>query len=72
MGKYGTTRQGTDDNITRRMRLACWITRVTDTRLNCFSTATIVTRGSQFYFYTYITCLVSVKVDSKLRVTATT
>jgi hypothetical protein len=31
MEKYGTTRQATDDNITRRMRFACWITKATDT-----------------------------------------
>jgi len=28
---YGTARQATDDNITRRMRFACWITKATDT-----------------------------------------
>jgi len=29
--KYGTSRQATDGNITWRMRIACWITKVTDT-----------------------------------------
>jgi hypothetical protein len=29
--KYGAARQATDDNIIRRMRLACWITKATDT-----------------------------------------
>jgi hypothetical protein len=29
--KYGTARQATDDNIIRRMRFACWITKATDT-----------------------------------------
>jgi hypothetical protein len=29
--KYGRARQATDDNIIRRMRFACWITKVTDT-----------------------------------------
>jgi hypothetical protein len=29
--KYATARQATDDNIIRRMRFACWITKVTDT-----------------------------------------
>jgi hypothetical protein len=28
--KYGTARQATDDNITRRMGFACWITKATD------------------------------------------
>jgi hypothetical protein len=32
MEKYGTARQATDDNIIRRMRFACWITKATDTR----------------------------------------
>jgi hypothetical protein len=30
--KYDTARETTDDNIIRRMRLACWITKATDTR----------------------------------------
>jgi hypothetical protein len=29
--KYGTARQATDDNIIRRMRFACWITKATNT-----------------------------------------
>ena len=28
--KYGTAGEATDDNITRRMRIACWITNATD------------------------------------------
>jgi hypothetical protein len=31
VGKYGTARQAADDNIIRRMRFACWITKATDT-----------------------------------------
>jgi hypothetical protein len=31
VGKYGTARQATDDDIIRRMRFACWITKATDT-----------------------------------------
>jgi hypothetical protein len=30
--KYGTARQATEDNIIRRMRFACWITKATDRR----------------------------------------
>jgi hypothetical protein len=30
-GKYGSAGQATDDNIMRRMRIACWITKATDT-----------------------------------------
>jgi hypothetical protein len=33
--KYGTARQDTDDNIIRRMRFACWITKATDTHSKC-------------------------------------
>jgi uncharacterized membrane protein len=39
-----------DDNIIRRMRFACWVTKVADTHTlilcnaYCFSTATVVTR----------------------------
>jgi hypothetical protein len=29
--KYGTARQARNDNIIRRMRFACWITKATDT-----------------------------------------
>jgi hypothetical protein len=29
--KYGTAGQATDDNIIRRMRFACWITKAEDT-----------------------------------------
>ena len=32
---YGRARQATDDNIIRRMRFACWITKATDTRSKC-------------------------------------
>jgi hypothetical protein len=31
MEKYCTAEQATDDNIIRRMRIACWITKATDT-----------------------------------------
>jgi hypothetical protein len=31
MEKYDRAGQVTDDNITRRMRFACWITKATDT-----------------------------------------
>jgi hypothetical protein len=30
--KYGRAGQATDDNITWRMRFACWINKSTDTR----------------------------------------
>ena len=31
MEKYGTAKLAKDDNITRRMRFACWINEATDT-----------------------------------------
>jgi hypothetical protein len=30
--RYGTARQATDNNIIRRMRVSCWITKATNTR----------------------------------------
>ena len=48
MDKYDRAGRDTDDNIIRRMRLACWISKATHTHRICnnyfFSTATIVTR----------------------------
>jgi len=45
---YGTVSKATNDNITRLMRFACWITTTTDTLkiryTYCYSTATMVTR----------------------------
>jgi hypothetical protein len=34
--KYGTTTQAIDDNIIRRMRFACWITKATYTICNTY------------------------------------
>jgi hypothetical protein len=33
--KYGTAIQATDGNIIRRMRIANWVTKATDTHLEC-------------------------------------
>jgi hypothetical protein len=33
--KYGTSGQTTDDNVMRRMRVACWITNATNTHSEC-------------------------------------
>ena len=53
MEKCGRARQATDDNIIRRMRLVCWITRYRHPHAICntccFSTATMVTRTRQCY-----------------------
>jgi hypothetical protein len=46
--KYGRARQATEDNIIRRMRFACWITKATNTlricNTDCFNTVTMVMR----------------------------
>ena len=66
MEKYGTARQATDDNIIRRMRFACRITKATDTHseyvilmafhgYNGYANAPVLC-------YTYIACLVKNKV----------
>jgi hypothetical protein len=34
-GKYGTARQATDDNMIRRLRLACWVTKASDPHSDC-------------------------------------
>jgi hypothetical protein len=46
--KYGRGGQATDENIIRRMRTSCWITKATDTlrivNTYCFSMSKVVTR----------------------------
>jgi hypothetical protein len=59
----GTARQTTDDNIIRRMRITCCITKTTDTHSKyVISFALPCNNGyanaSQYYVYTYIACLV--------------
>jgi hypothetical protein len=64
--KYGTARQTTDDNILRRIRFACWITKATDTHSECLIRITFPLlqwlRERASLFYTYIACLVSISV----------
>ena len=57
-----------DDSIIRRMRIACGITKATNTlricNIYCFSTARLVARTLLSVSYTYIACLViAVLVD---------
>jgi hypothetical protein len=59
--KYGTARQATDDDIIRRMRFACRITKATDTHseyviLIAFRLATVVTR-TRLSVTLYVHCL---------------
>jgi hypothetical protein len=44
--KCGRVRQATDENMIRRMRIACWISKVTDTHSEyvSVSTATMIRR----------------------------
>jgi len=48
VNKYDRAGRDTDDNIIRRMRFACWITKATHTHTicnnYCFATATMVTQ----------------------------
>jgi hypothetical protein len=60
--KYGTARQATDDNIIRRMRIACWLMYTIDTLseyviLTALSTATVGT-WTYLTYLTYMICLV--------------
>ena len=60
MGNYCTAGEATDD-ITLRMRLACWIPKATNPHslcvmLSAFSTATMVVR-TRFSFALYVHCL---------------
>jgi hypothetical protein len=41
--KYGTARQATGDSTTRRMRFACWLTKVTDDPFG----SSIIQRGGE-------------------------
>jgi len=54
--KYGTARQATNDNITRRMRFAYWITKATICDTYYFSTATMVIR-TRLSVTLYVHCL---------------
>jgi hypothetical protein len=61
--KYGTARQATDDNIIRRVHLACWITKATVTHseyemLILLHANNGHAKTPQCYVYTYIACLV--------------
>jgi hypothetical protein len=63
VGKYGTARQATDDNIIRRMRFACCITKATDTHSECvihiaFLRQQWLRERASMLRYTYIVSLV--------------
>jgi hypothetical protein len=59
--KYGTARQAADDNIIRRVRIACWITETTDTHseyviLNVFPRQKWLRERISMSRYTHIAC----------------
>jgi hypothetical protein len=61
--KYGRVGQTTDDNIIRRMRFACWITKATDTHseyaiLTAFPRQQWLRERASVLRYAYIACLV--------------
>ena len=60
--KYCRARQATDDSIIRRMRIACWITKATNTHseyviLSRFTTAKMVARAHRNVTL-YVHCIV--------------
>jgi hypothetical protein len=62
--KHGGVRQATDENITQRMRFACWITTATDTHseyviLISFPLQQWLREGAAIFRYTFIACLFS-------------
>ena len=65
MEENGTARQGADDNMVWRMRLACSLNKATDTQqecnTSCFCTVSVVTGTRLFVtcIRTYIACLVN-------------
>jgi hypothetical protein len=61
--KYGTAGQATADNIIRRMRCACWITKATDTHSEyvifiAFARQQWLGERASMLRHKYISCLV--------------
>jgi hypothetical protein len=72
MEKYGTAGQATDDNIIRRMRLACWITKATDTHSQYVILIAIpqqqwLSERASILLNTYTTSLVRIPITNKNR-----
>jgi hypothetical protein len=64
--EYGRARQATDDNIKRRMRFACRITKATDTHLKyviliAFPRQQWLRERASMLRYTHVACLVSLR-----------
>jgi len=64
--QHGTARPATDDNIIRRMRIACWITEATDTHseyvIIAFPRQHCLRERASLLRYAYIAWLVIVEV----------
>ena len=63
MEKYGRAGQATDDNVIRCMRIACWVTKCTNTHseyviLTAFPLQQRLRERVSMLRYTYIACLV--------------
>ena len=71
--KYGRTREGTDENATRRMRFACWIPKATDTHsehvifIAFFPLQQRLRERVSMLRYTYVACLVISVFESDSR-----
>jgi hypothetical protein len=75
--KFGRARQATDDNIIRRMRFACWITKATDTHteyaiLIAFPRQQWLCESVSVLRYAYLACLVKSICASCIRKLAQT
>ena len=62
--KYSKARQATDDNVMRRMRIACWMRKATNTHTQVVLTFIAFTpqqwlhESASMVRYTYIACIV--------------
>ena len=70
MEKYGRAGQATDDNIIRRMRFACWITKATDMHSEYVILIPLPRRQwlrerTSVLRYTYLACLVYAAVSNQ-------
>jgi hypothetical protein len=64
--KYCTGKQAIDDNITRRLRFACWIIKATDTHSEyvifvAFERQHLLREGTLMLRHTYFACLVRLR-----------
>jgi hypothetical protein len=66
---YDTARQATDDNITRRMRFSCCVTKATNTHSEyviniSFPLKKLLQERASIVNYTYIACLVETSLST--------